>query len=126
MAIQVYLWINAILYLLFALWCLWRPTATAAYNGLSFMNGAGKAEYHAVYVGMEAGFAIFFAYCALNESMQKAGILFAVCTYAGIVLMRIYSIARFGGATASSYIIGGLEVVLGIIASILLFRYFPN
>lgn len=116
----MYLWINCVLYAFFALYCLAKPTATAAFSGLSFLSTSGRAEYFAVYVGMEAGWAVFYALCALQEELMYAGVVFSVCIYAGIVLFRWISIIQKGSTSKNSYIIAGLEILLLAWAIVLL------
>ncbi len=87
--IPFYLYFNAVLYLLFSVWCLIKPTETANSLGYSFLNSNGKIEYTAVYAGMELGFAAFFALCAYHTQMRLSGLIFAVCIYTGLVLARV-------------------------------------
>ncbi|MFN0274837.1 MAG: hypothetical protein ACKVPJ_03755 [Chitinophagales bacterium] len=122
MSVEIYLWLNCILYSGFAGWCLLKPTATATFSGLSFLNTSGRAEYFAVYVGMEAGWAVFYLLCALNEELYYAGILFSVCIYAGIVLFRWVSILQKGASSKNGYYIAILEMILLAWAVILLMK----
>ena len=120
MSAEIYLWINAVLYAFFALWCLVRPEGTAAFSGLSFLNGSGRAEYLAIYFGLEAGWVVFFALCAYKPELTYAGILFSVCLYAGVIIGRWYSILFHGKVVKTTFIIAGMELVLGIWAFALL------
>lgn len=120
---EIYLWLNCILYFGFAAWCLLKPTATAAFSGLSFLNTSGRSEYFAVYVGMEAGWAVFYLLCVLQDELQYAGILFSVCVYAGIVVFRWISILQKGASSKNSYFIAILEILLLAWAILLLQKY---
>lgn len=121
--IPFYLYFNALLYLLFAIWCLFKPDQTANSLGYSFLNSNGKIEYTAVYAGMELGFAAFFALCGLYSQMRFAGLVFGVCMYTGLVLTRVFAALMYGNLSRTTYIIGGLEVLLFISGAILLIGY---
>lgn len=123
MAAQIYFWVNAVLYAGFASWCLLKPSATAAFSGLSFLNTSGRSEYFAVYVGMEAGWAIFYILCALKTELQYGGLIFSVCIYGGIVLFRWISIIQKGASSTNTYFITGLEILLLVWAIWLLYRH---
>ncbi|HRH55037.1 MAG TPA: DUF4345 family protein, partial [Chitinophagales bacterium] len=108
---EIYLWINAFLYAAFALWCMIQPTTTATFSGLSFLNVSGRAEYFAIYVGLEAAWAVMYIICALNDDLQFAGVFYSVFLYAGVVIGRWISIFQKGVATNNTYIIAILEII---------------
>lgn len=124
--ISLYLYVNSAIYLLFALFCLFKTSETATNLGYSFLNNSGKVEYIAVYVGMELGFAAFLAICALYPSMSLAGIVFCVCMYVGLVITRTYAVLANGNVSKMIYIIGGLEFALLIWGLILLISLAKN
>lgn len=118
--IQIYLFINAFSYLGFSLWCLIKAETTAKALGYNFSNNSGKVEYISVYTGMELGFAVFFALCAFYPGLRLAGLLFAVCIYLGLMLLRTITAIHYGNVSKTTYMIGGLEYALGIWGIILL------
>lgn len=118
--IQIYLFINAFSYLGFSLWCLIKADTTAKALGYHFLNNSGKVEYMSVYTGMELGFAAFFAVCAFYPGLRLAGLLFAVCIYLGLMLLRTITAIHYGQVSKATYLIGGLEYALGIWGMILL------
>ena len=120
---EIYLWINAFLYAAFALWCMIQPTTTATFSGLSFFNVSGRAEYFAIYVGLEAAWAVMYIICALNDDLQFAGVFYSVFLYAGVVIGRWISIFQKGVASNNTYIIAILEIILGAWAVVLLSQY---
>lgn len=119
---RLYLFLNAALYVLFALWCTAAPEKTASAVGFTFRSGSGTSEFIAVYGGMELGFAAFFLLAALSPTLRPAGILFSICFYGGIVLFRAYSFATVAGIERPTYILASLEAALLIAALILKFR----
>ena len=124
--VSFYLFFNSVIYLLFALFCLFKTSETASNLGYSFINNSGKVEYIAVYVGMELGFAAFLAICALYPSMSLAGIIFCVCMYVGLVVTRAYAVLANGNVSKMIYIIGGLELALLIWGLVLLISLAKN
>ena len=118
--IQIYLLLNSLLYLLFAVWCLFKPTETATYLGYNFLNNSGKVEYLTIYVGLEIGFSVFLALAAFYPSIKMAGLVFCVCIYMGAMLIRTGSAFYYGSISKVTYMVGGLEYLLGIAGLILL------
>jgi hypothetical protein len=110
--VSVYLFVNAALYLLFAVWVSLSPWRTAAGVGFESLTASGRSEYLVVYGGMELGFAAFFAIAALCAPYRRAGLLFAVCLYAGIVLYRVPTVLRFWPVSATTLTVAALELVL--------------
>ena len=118
--IKFYLLFNSVLYIAFSLWCLIKPNETAKFLGYGFQNNSGKIEYLTIYVGLELGFAVFFAVSALYPSVRLAGLIFCVCIYTGAMVIRTGSTFLYGNASKVTYMIGGLEYTLGIIGIALL------
>lgn len=121
MMISIYLIVNSLLYLLLSAWCFMQPKGTANFLGLDFLNNSGKTEYLAVYAGLEMGFAIFFALATCYSSMRMPALVFCVCMYAGAMLARTTSALYYGNISSVTYMMGGLEYLLGISGGILLF-----
>lgn len=117
---QLYFFLNALTYLIFAVWCLLKPAGTANFLGLDFLSAGGKTEYLTVYAGMEFGFAVFYALCGFYPALRPAGLLFSVCMYSGIILVRISCILLIGNPTKATFMAGALECVFGIWALLLL------
>ncbi len=123
MTTELYLWINAILYAGFAIWCLLKPSGTAAFSGLSFLNASGRSEYFAIYVGLEFAWVIMYIICAMDPGLYYAGIFYSVVLYAGVVAGRWISIFQKGVSSNNTYIIAILELILGAWAVMLLLQY---
>lgn len=69
---------------------------------------------------MELGFAVFFALCAFYPGLKLAGLLFAVCIYLGLMILRTITAIHYGNVSKTTYMIGGLEYALGIWGIIIL------
>ena len=118
--IQIYLFINAVSYLGFSLWCLFRTDTTSKSLGYHFLNNSGKVEYLSIYTGMELGFAVFFALSAFFPAFRLGGLLFACCLYLGLMILRPISAVHYGNLSRITYIVGALEWALGIWGIVLL------
>lgn len=113
-ATLAYLWLNAVLYAAFAIWCTIAPEKTAAGVGFTFRSGSGRSEFIAVYGGLEFGVALFFALCAIKPALTPAGVWFGLLFYAGIVAFRLLAFTTTPLATIErpTYILATLEAAL--------------
>lgn len=118
---QIYLLVNAFLYLLFTVWCLIKNETSAHFLGYGFLNNTGKVEYLTIYTGLQLGFTVFLSIAAFKEEMRFTALLFLVCLYLGIMITRTSTALYFGHLDKATYYVGGLEYVLGIWGVIILF-----
>ena len=114
--VTVYLWINAIAYAGLSLVCLARVRVTAASVGYGVLGSGGVSEFATVYGGLQLGLAAFFAICAMSPEMQRVGLLFAVCLYVPIALIRLFSVMLAGGTTVTWTLLA-LESSLMLVAA---------
>ena len=117
----VYLWINAVLYTLLALWCTVMPTRTSQAIGFLELSSSGRSEYAVIYGGMQFGFAFLFAWAALSGN-HRFGLMFSLAIYVPILLFRIVSVLRYWPVSATTLATGALEVVLTAAAILLWLR----
>lgn len=120
--VLVYFWFNVVAYALFAVWCTVAPHGTARFLGFTLEGAKGEAEYVAVYGGIEAAFAVFFALCALRPAWHGPGLTFAVCLYGGLVLFRSIVLVRNGLSIGTAIYPYVFEVVMLVVAIVLLRR----
>ncbi len=116
-----YLWFNAVIYFVFGVLCTLRFDKTTQAQGFLSFDSNGRCEYVTVYGGMEIGFAVFYAICALKTEYRSAGVLFSLCIYGGIVAFRTICLLTFSDISMTTKAIAGLEVIL-LICAALLFR----
>jgi hypothetical protein len=107
-----YLWLNALLYAVFAAWCTIRPAATARSLGYAALDRAGHSEYLVVYGGLQLGLAVAFALFASNASTHRIGLQFALSIYAAIVLFRGVTLWMHGPVPALTWWVAALELAL--------------
>lgn len=112
----VYLWFNAVMYLLLGLWCTLWPDKTAAAVGFGFAQPGGRSEYITVYGGMEFGLGVFFLLTVLNPVWREVGLLFGLCLYGGLTVWRLYTFVAIEGITGFPRVAFALEALLLIAA----------
>lgn len=117
----LYLWINAVLYALLALWCTLMPGQTSQSIGFIQLSSSGQSEYAVIYGGMQFGFAFLFAWTALSGN-HRFGLIFALAIYVPIMLFRIVSVARYWPVSTTTLGTGTLEVLLTSAAILLWFN----
>ena len=121
---SVYLWFNAVLYLVFAAWCTLSPWRTATNIGYTALSAGGRSEYLVIYGGLQLGLALIFAVLARGDApLQRFGMLFALCLYAPIVLYRIVTVLKFWPMPGLTLAVGALELALLIVALVLFLRF---
>lgn len=119
---QFYLWVNAALYALFAVWCTVAPATTAASLGYINRNSAGHSEYLVIYGGLQFGLALFFAWTAARSNLASVGVTFALLLYAPIVIYRWITVIKFWPVPSMTVGVGVLETALLIWALVLFQR----
>ncbi len=121
--VVIYLAFNAVLYTAFAVWCAIAPKPTANFLGLTATNPAGESEYLAVYGGLQAGLAVFYALAVFLPEHRKSALLMSLTVYGGIVLLRTIAGLRLGfGELGNARFAYGLEIGLLVVALVLVVR----
>jgi hypothetical protein len=116
--IAAYLYLNAALYLIFAVWQTLSPWKTATALGFESLANSGRSEFLVIYGGLQLGLAAFFAWTAMSESTQRVGLIFALCLYAPLVLYRVVTVVKFWPVKGLTVGVGCLEASLLIAAII--------
>jgi hypothetical protein len=117
--VKIYLYINAALYLLFALWCTVAPRSTAASLGYKGLSPGGRSEYLVIYGGLQLGLAAMFCLCARNPAFHDLGLRIAVALYAFIVLYRLATLILYWPVSTVTAMTGMLEAALLIAALVI-------
>lgn len=92
----LYLAFNALMYAVFALWCTLAPQSTRRHLGLDVRNSAGESEYLAVYGGLQAGVALYYALACFAAEHRSSALWMSVLLYGGLASWRTLAVARFG------------------------------
>jgi hypothetical protein len=115
--VELYLFVNGLMYIVFGLWCAIDPMWTAQAVGFHLPGNQGLAEFVAVYGGLEFGVGAFFILAARSSALRHAGLLFGTCFYLGIFVFRSFQIAQTGfdiGAGLNFYIAEGVFVLWSV------------
>lgn len=116
---KTYLWVNAVIYVLFALWCTLSKEQTSLASGYLSLDNSGWSEYWVVYGGLQLGMAGFFAYLAMNAPLYRPGLVFSLFIYTAIVAYRLVSLYLLWPVKPVTLGIATLEslLLLGAVAS---------
>lgn len=107
---STFLIINGVGYMILGLLCAIAPGWTAELVGFALTGTKGLAEYVAVYGGLEFGIGIFFLICC-SAGLQRAGTIFALCLYGGLVGFRSSAMLFYRSPTTDiGWALFGLEV----------------
>ncbi len=109
--VNAYLYLNALLYALLALWCSVFPETTAAAVGYQVLNTSGQSEYLVIYGGLQLGMAFLFGYFAWTRQPRN-GLVMALAFYVPIVLYRSFTLARLWPVEKTTVLLAGLEWLL--------------
>lgn len=109
---KFYLWANAVIYVIFAIWCTLRKEQTSLASGYLSLNNSGWNEYWVIYGGLQLGMAGFFAYLALHEPLYRVGLVFSLFIYVAIVAYRLIGIYLLWPVKSVTLGIAGMEGLL--------------
>jgi hypothetical protein len=111
-----YFWTNTVLYVVFAAWCTFAQTKSAAALGFLKLSPAGQTEYVVVYGGLQLALALLFGAAAMGVVTPRVGLMMSLAIYAPLVVYRAIAwlIHKPDSATALATAI--LEITLLTIA----------
>ncbi len=118
---NAYLWTNAALYALFAVWCTFARERTARSLGYLTRSNAGNSEYLTVYGGLQWGLAVMFATLAAHRAPEALALFIAVGLYVPIVAYRWVTVVRFAPVGGMVKAVALLETALLVAALALWF-----
>lgn len=120
--IPFYLWLNAGLYLLLALWCTVQHGQTSRATGFVSLDNSGHSEYLVINGGLQLGLAFFYGTLAMSVPLHATGLLFSLLLYTPIVAYRVVTVLKYSPVGAVTLGTGALELVLLLGATLLYFR----
>lgn len=109
----IFLYVNAALYAVFALWCTAARERTAQSIGYLQRSNAGNSEYLTVYGGLQWGMAVMFATLAAHAAPESLAQSICVGLYVPIVAYRWITIVRFAP-------VGGMVKGVAVMETLLL------
>ena len=116
--VNAYLYLNALLYGLLAVWCTLLPETTSSAVGYQVLSKSGQSEYLVIYGGLQLGMAFLFAYFAWTRQPRN-GLVVALAFYVPIVLYRGFTLAQLWPLEPTTLLLAGLEWALLIAAAVL-------
>lgn len=120
MLAALYLYLNAALYALFAVWCAVRLESTARNLGYETLSNSGRSEYLTVYGGLQWGLALIFLLFAHDPALHRTGVVASLLLYAPLVLHRAVGLLRYAPVSKTTKAVAALEVAL-LAAAVALF-----
>lgn len=87
-----YLYLNAFLYLLFALWSTASPLITALNIGYLALSSGGQSGYLVLYGGLQLGLTILYCLLAKNMAHVRLGVSVALGPYTPLVVYRLVTV----------------------------------
>lgn len=116
----MYLYLNAVLYAVFAIWCTWRWQSTAQSLGYVGLNDSGRSEYLVIYGGLQWGLAVLFWLLAHRSEFHALGLWVSLGIYVPIVIYRWVSIMVWRDVSGLTLAVALMETALLIGAALLL------
>lgn len=109
---KFYLWLNAFLYAVLAIWCTVQHTKTASGTGYTGLDNSGHSEYLVIYGGLQLGLVAIYAYLATKPEYLRLGVLLSIFLYTPIVIYRIITVIKYDPVSPITLGTSGLEVAL--------------
>lgn len=125
MAARIVLWLSALIWLPYGLYCLVRPGSLEAAAGVVFTTATGSTELRAMYGGLQAAIGLLALAGALRPALRQTALLTLGLLCAGLGSARLLGTALDGGV--SSYTATGLafELTTAALCSWLVLRSRP-
>jgi hypothetical protein len=119
-AASIYLYLNALLYAVFAVWCTLRWPSTSHALGYAGLNDSGRSEYLVIYGGLQWGLAVLFLLLGNRSEFHALGLWVSLGIYVPIVAYRWITIAVWPRVSGMTLAVAGLETALLVGASVIL------
>lgn len=109
--LNAYLYFNAALYAMLAVWCTLMPGQTSAAVGFQVLDKSGQSEYLVIYGGLQLGMAFLFAWFAWT-AQPRNGLVLSLAFYVPIVVYRTFTLASLWPVQPTTIALAGLEWLL--------------
>lgn len=109
--LNLYLYLNAVIFLALSAWCTLASAQTAKAIGYDGLSRSGISEYLVVYGGLQLGLGLFFLYCA-RAGQQHVGLIFALAIFGPLASYRVVTVARQWPVATTTLCTALLEIVL--------------
>lgn len=123
---------NGCMYVALGIWCLVEPARVSQLLGFDLQNPSAKAEFSAVYGGLELGLGIFLLLAVFGDRISASmpgstatltiAVSLLTCLYAGLVMGRMLPVILGSSQIGSGWYFLIFEFVLLVISSLLLLK----
>lgn len=121
--VAIYLFLNAILYAVLAVWCTMQWRTVARSLGYTQLDASGRVEFLTIYGGLQWGLAIVFFLAAREPGLHLPALIGSIAFYAPLVAYRLASIATGRGSSARIRNLAiGEAVLLGMAVALFALR----
>ena len=86
---KILLWVSGVIFISYGIACFLSPELPANYAGLVIGSGDAFAEMSAMYGGLQTGVGVFCIICALQASLQRAGLLLLAIGIGALAFARL-------------------------------------
>jgi hypothetical protein len=117
-----YLALGGVVTIGFGVVYLGRSGAMARMVEIELPSAPARADYRSIYGGSQIGVGLFFCFAAWQASWRPAGLAALGLFVLGFGVTRLASLAYDRVRRDPQWVIGGLEIVAGILAALLLAR----
>ena len=121
MAIRIFLFATAIVFLGFGLWGLLQPSDMLSRFGVSLTDPDAKTAIRAMYGGFLIGAAVLFAFCGLSPDRVKYGLQSVLLLSSTILVCRIFGMTIDGSFSAYHLSYAAFELIGIGLSAIFLF-----
>ena len=112
----VFLWITAIGWIGYGLYCLFVPSTLTTFAGLSPTTLTAEVEIRAMYGGLQTAVGVLALIGALHPRRSEGVLLTLSCIYLGLCLTRSSSALLLGDASAYTLGAAGFEGLSALIS----------
>ncbi len=96
MAIRAFLWLSALVWLPYGLFCFFQPGFLAGAAGVAANSATGTIELRAMYGGLQAAIGVLSLMAALRPRLQPAALMTLLFLFAGLGVARLAGVALDG------------------------------
>jgi hypothetical protein len=122
MATRIFLFLSALLWLPYGLYCFAQPGSLAEAAGVVFQSPTGSTELRAMYGGLQAALGALAGLAALRPTLVRPALLAIAFLTAGLGSARLLGVALDGGVSSYTAMGLGFEFTSAAIALLLLRR----
>lgn len=118
----IFLWISAIGWLGYGLYCLFVPSTLTSFAGLVPSTLTAEVELRAMYGGLQSAVGVLAMIGALRPARASGALLTLACLYLGLCSTRIGSALMLGDASPYTVGAASFETLSALICILLLRR----